>query len=404
MKIALFNYPLASLGGGARHMLAIAQALATHHEVHVLHEGRIQPEDAARRLNLSLDNLHLRALPLTGDVAADNNIVSDATRDYDLFINSSYRFPFPRARRNAFFTYFPNAIDLRPAARVRWWLGQRLGATGRRMLKVLPVARPLLQRLNGLPTRADLNAFAAYEQFFCNSRYTQTWVRHIWRRESTVIYPLVTPITATKHRAARQPAIVSVGRFFRYNGATKRHEVLVRAFRQMVDAGLAGWTLHLVGGLNKRIGDSETYLAELREMARGYPIELHVDAPWHELTSILDSSALYWHAMGYGEDLQHVPDRAEHFGITTVEAMSAGCVPVVIDAGGQPEIVQDGANGFLWRTLDELQAKTLRVIQDMPLREQLAHAAQASSQRFCDAEAFRAHVLKMMAALLAARP
>jgi glycosyltransferase involved in cell wall biosynthesis len=264
-----------------------------------------------------------------------------------------------------------------------------------------------LQRLNGLPTRADLHGFGAYEQFFCNSQYTQGWVRRIWQRESEVIYPLVAPIasqqTAWQQPASQQPrqrTIVSVGRFFRYNGATKRHEVLVRAFRNLVDAGLTGWTLQLMGGLNTRIGDSETYLAELREMAQGYPIELHVDAPWSTLTTLLGSASIYWHAMGYGDDLQRHPDRAEHFGITTVEAMSAGCVPIVIDAGGQPEIVREGENGYLWQNLDELQAKTLQVIGDPALRDRLARAAQASSQRFCDADAFRQHVLQVMAGIL----
>ena len=48
---------------------------------------------------------------------------------------------------------------------------------------------------------------------------------------------------------------------------------------------------------------------------------------------------IYWHASGFGEDLETHPEKAEHFGITTVEAMINGLVPIVIDAGGQKEIV-----------------------------------------------------------------
>ena len=43
----------------------------------------------------------------------------------------------------------------------------------------------------------------------------------------------------------------------------------------------------------------------------------------------------------------------EHFGITTVEAMSAKCIPIVINKGGQTEIVTDEC-GFKWNNLDEL--------------------------------------------------
>ena len=51
----------------------------------------------------------------------------------------------------------------------------------------------------------------------------------------------------------------------------------------------------------------------------------------------------------------------EHFGMTTVEAMSAGCIPVVIDKGGQREIVAEGC-GFRWNTLSELVARTEELV------------------------------------------
>ena len=40
----------------------------------------------------------------------------------------------------------------------------------------------------------------------------------------------------------------------------------------------------------------------------------------------------------------------EHFGITTVEAMAAGCVPVVIDKADQREIVRHVTDGYRWTT------------------------------------------------------
>ncbi len=55
----------------------------------------------------------------------------------------------------------------------------------------------------------------------------------------------------------------------------------------------------------------------------------------------LAKSRIYLHLM-----------RGEHFGITIVEAMSAGCVPVVHDSGGPKEIV--GSVGLLWRQIDEI--------------------------------------------------
>lgn len=60
----------------------------------------------------------------------------------------------------------------------------------------------------------------------------------------------------------------------------------------------------------------------------------------------------------------------EHFGITPLEAMSASCAPVVMDAGGLRETVQHGVNGFRWRTLDELRQQTLLLACDPELLAQ----------------------------------
>jgi glycosyltransferase involved in cell wall biosynthesis len=55
---------------------------------------------------------------------------------------------------------------------------------------------------------------------------------------------------------------------------------------------------------------------------------------------------------------------------------------VVINAGGQKEIVIEGENGFLWDSINELQAKTLKLIQDEPLLNKLSKQAMESSKEF----------------------
>ena len=57
--------------------------------------------------------------------------------------------------------------------------------------------------------------------------------------------------------------------------------------------------------------------------------------------TVLAKSKIYLHLM-----------RGEHFGITVVESMSAGCVPVVHASGGPKEIVAD--SGLLWQEPDEI--------------------------------------------------
>jgi glycosyltransferase involved in cell wall biosynthesis len=59
----------------------------------------------------------------------------------------------------------------------------------------------------------------------------------------------------------------------------------------------------------------------------------------------------------------------EHFGMTTLEAMVCGCIPIVINKAGQTEIVEHGISGFLWNTLDELIELTLFTINNSKNKE-----------------------------------
>ena len=104
--------------------------------------------------------------------------------------------------------------------------------------------------------------------------------------------------------------------------------------------------------------------------------------PYPEMLKLYNESAIYWHASGYGEDENREPVKFEHFGITTVEGMAAGCVPVVIGKGGQPEIVRHGQNGYLWNSIRELQSYTLKLIQDEDLRARISSKALADSAAY----------------------
>ena len=72
----------------------------------------------------------------------------------------------------------------------------------------------------------------------------------------------------------------------------------------------------------------------------------------------------------------------EHFGITTVEAMAGGCVPVVIGKGGQTEVVEHSKSGFLWNNLDELRNLTLRLINEEDLWKDLSNKARMRAKVF----------------------
>jgi glycosyltransferase involved in cell wall biosynthesis len=137
--------------------------------------------------------------------------------------------------------------------------------------------------------------------------------------------------------------------------------------------------LHLVGGCSPA---DRPYLDAVEVEAAGLPVVIHVNATGSELSELYAGASIFWSITGLGEDPRTHPARFEHFGITTVEAMSAGAVPIVLAAGGQVEIVRDEVDGFLIRDLDGLAAATRRVTDDEALRSRLRTSAQERAEHF----------------------
>jgi glycosyltransferase involved in cell wall biosynthesis len=217
-----------------------------------------------------------------------------------------------------------------------------------------------------LADAAGANAVLVYSEF----------VRECLQRNhgltSSVVYP---PIDDFFHGAAKERAILSVGRIFRGLYNDKRYDVMVEAFRRFcATVPDGGWEYWIAGSCGDDPASRE-YLASLRTRAEGVPVRFFVNAPYTQLRSLYDRATIFWHAAGFGVDEWHEPHRTEHFGMSTVEAMSARCIPVVVNNGGQREIVSHGVNGFLWNTVDELVSHTATLTRTAlePLREAARH-------------------------------
>jgi glycosyltransferase involved in cell wall biosynthesis len=231
---------------------------------------------------------------------------------------------------------------------------------------------------------SDLEFLDRYERVLANSQYTRTWIRRLWGVDSEVLFP---PIRTRDLRpGVKIRRILTIGRFIAPGfGHSKKQLEQVQAFGQMVRRdGMDGWELHLVGGCEPA---HRPYLAEVERAAAGLPVSIHANAPRALVEELLATSSIFWAATGLGEDEETAPWVFEHFGITTVEAMAAGCVPVVIDKAGQREIVRHGIDGYRWTTLAELEALTRMVADDDALRSRLAASAVERAGTFSE-EAF----------------
>jgi N-acetyl-alpha-D-glucosaminyl L-malate synthase BshA len=74
-----------------------------------------------------------------------------------------------------------------------------------------------------------------------------------------------------------------------------------------------------------------------------------------------------------------LPSELEAFGLAALEAMACGVVPVATRAGGVPELITDGVDGFL-EAVGDTAAQAERVVQ-LLTGENLFHAMSAAARR-----------------------
>jgi glycosyltransferase involved in cell wall biosynthesis len=219
----------------------------------------------------------------------------------------------------------------------------------------------------------------SYQEIVSISEFTRRWVRRRWGRDSRIVYP---PVARVGGSCAKERIVLSVGRFFdRRYGHSKKQVELVEAFRALVARGLSGWELHLVGACAR---EHENYLARVRRAADGLPVRFHIDAPSETVVDLYRRASIFWHGTGLGESERRHPERFEHFGISTVEAMGAGAIPIVVGHGGQAEIVQHGINGFHVRTVGQFAKRTEELARRPALCRELSEAARRRAESFSE--------------------
>jgi len=240
------------------------------------------------------------------------------------------------------------------------------------------------------------NVVNSYSTIVAISRYAADWVWKRWDRHSEVLYPPCDDMGPPP--SAKGKIILHVGRFIADSLEDERHhkrqDLLLETFKRVTDLHQQGWELHFTGSVSAD-GKSRTFADTLMRAAEGFPVFFHFNSTNKELRKLYRSAAIYWHATGYGVDADKYPSTQEHFGISTVEAMSAGAVPVVYATGGQKEIVTDKVDGYWWADIDRLVNQTRRLTNDDELRSELAQQAVLSSKRF-SRETFVANIDRLI--------
>lgn len=335
MKIGLYSPYLDTFGGGERYLLTLASYLSTKNKVEIFWADQTIKAQLSRFLKIDLNRTKF-----VKNIFNQSSIQKAiSTRSYDLiFILSDGSVPFTLAKKN-----------------------------------ILHFQVPFQFSSLSFATKRKL---ANYNYIVCNSNFTKKFIDASFGVNSKVIYPPVDVKSIAP--GTKEKIILSVGRFSENQLHPKKQEVLIEVFKEVYKQD-ASWRLYLVGQVKK---EDQKYLRHLKKSTNGHAIKIIENQAIDNLRRLYARTSIYWHATGFGKDENKFPAKMEHFGISTVEAQAAGAVPVVINKGGQKEIVHENTDGLVFSTKTELFEKTLSLIRNSDKLRKLSAGAIKNSKRF----------------------
>lgn len=186
-----------------------------------------------------------------------------------------------------------------------------------------------------------------------NSHYTADEIRKFSGKKAEVVYPPVpsiifnnNPETLVKNQ--RKNLVVTISRFEPRKGLEKIPYIasLTEPDIQFAIIGRAHY--------KNTILSLKKITKELDLVNR---VKFFTDVSKLEMKHILKSAKIYLHTMV-----------GEHFGISIVEAMAMGCIPIVHDSGGAKEFVP---KDFRYRNIYEAAAKITKEIYEWSPRKAL---------------------------------
>ncbi len=340
MRIGIYSPYLQTLTGGEKYVFTAASCLSKEHDVVVFWDDKEILARASKQFNLDLENVKVVDDIFSHSYPPAKRFLSSTKYDRIFFLSDG-SIPFIYCKLIVHFQ-FP----------VEW---------------------------------VDTNSFlfmlknSRISKVVCNSYFTKRYIDKKFGKDSFILYPPAS--TNSEPLGEKENLILTVGRFSILPNGTdfKKLAFLAESFKKFQRKRLKGWRMAIVTSVK---GEDEDRFNKFQSEIKNSKITIYKNASHEQIISLYKKAKIYWHASGFGEDLLKFPERAEHFGISTVEAMSYGAVPVVVDAGGQPEIVKENENGYLWKSEDELIKKTHKLAVNKDLFANLQEEGVETSKRF----------------------
>jgi glycosyltransferase involved in cell wall biosynthesis len=199
--------------------------------------------------------------------------------------------------------------------------------------------------------------------FLTNSSFSSEAINEVYHLKAEVVYPPV--CTEVFHPSSKKDdLVISIGRI----DPSKNFDTLIRAFSRTEKGKCI-----IIGSSKSKESSYLEYLKRLiNQLKLNDRVDLVVNCSLKVLQSILSKAKIYVHCARY-----------EYFGMSVVEAMACGCVPIVHQSGGPyTDIIEKGKYGFSFKTASELTSKIDLLLKNDGLWKEVSNKAIVRSKIF----------------------
>jgi glycosyltransferase involved in cell wall biosynthesis len=316
LKIGVFHPSLYNFGGGEFVALVVVNSLASNgHEVELLTSKKIK-QDLVKRM-------------MGEQIASSVKMIfqpsyTHPSGSFDLFPTALYSLVLKSKCDILVDTYSNCVFPWTDICYIHFPFLNRNDYS-----KVFPYLKHRhVRNLLGLPYLLYARKIQNYKNklIIANSQFTADSIKEFTDADVKVIYP---PVSSNSFRqspfkrcdASREDLIVTVSRFSK----DKKLEIIPYIAKQTERE-----VRFVIIGLLHDQKVYEALIKSVKKLGLTEKVKIMLNAPKKELEDLLGRAKIYLHT---------TPQ--EHFGISIVEAMASGCIPITHNSGGMMEFVPD---------------------------------------------------------------
>lgn len=184
--------------------------------------------------------------------------------------------------------------------------------------------------------------------FFSNSEFTADAISKSIGVKAHVLYPPVSSFLLNHSKPVcdkpRKDVAVTVARISESTIWGGKNLNIIPYIAKLTDRSIS----FLILGVLESERASHSILKLLKKHEVADRVKILTDVPAAQLRACLENSKVYFH-----------PAINEHFGVSIVEAMASGCIPIVHDSGGPREFVP---KDLRYRNMEEAVMKIERAV------------------------------------------